>query len=242
MRYLVISDVHSNYPALQTVLTNAAPFDAILFLGDLVGYGPNPNECVERLQEFPLTAIVGNHDWGVIGRADLYVFNRDARQALLWTQREIYADNRSFLTDLPTTVRIDDMMLAHGSPQEPIWEYLVDSYAATENFMAHDFQLAFVGHTHLPLIFEWEAQAEEAHLILPELETPIEIGDRRLIVNPGSVGQPRDGDPRASYVIVDTEAQTLAYHRVPYPVEITQERMRARGLPSRLIERLERGR
>ena len=242
MRYLVISDVHSNYPALQTVLTNAAPFDAILFLGDLVGYGPNPNECVERLQEFSLTAIVGNHDWGVIGRADLYVFNSDAHEAIMWTQREIYADNRSFLSDLPTTVRIDDMMLAHGSPRDPIWEYLVDSYAAMESFKAHDFQLAFVGHTHLPLIFEWDEQAEEAHLILPELETPIEIGDRRLIVNPGSVGQPRDGDPRASYVMLDTEAQTLVYHRVPYAVEMTQERMRARGLPRRLIERLERGR
>jgi predicted phosphodiesterase len=242
MRYLIISDVHSNYPALQTVLSDAAPFDAILFLGDLVGYGPNPNECIERLQEFPLTAIVGNHDWGVIGRADLYVFNSDARQALLWTQREIYPDNRSLLADLPTTVRIDDIMLAHGSPQEPIWEYLVDSYAATESFMTHDFQLAMVGHTHLPLIFEWQASEEEAHLILPELETPIEIGERRLIINPGSVGQPRDGDPRASYVTLDTEEQTFEFHRVPYAVEITQERMRARGLPPRLIERLERGR
>ena len=242
MHYLVISDIHGNFPALQTVLMDAQPFDAVLCLGDMIGYGPNPNECVERVQEFPLTCIVGNHDWGAIGRADLLIFNNDARQALYWTQHELTTDNRNFLSDLPTTVRIDDLLLAHGSPREPIWEYLVDVRSAKENFVAYDFQVALVGHTHLPLALEWSAGMNQARILLPDWEAPLSLTARRLILNPGSVGQPRDGDPRASYAILDTEQMTWEFRRIPYAVEITQERMRARGLPQRLIDRLQMGR
>ncbi len=242
MRYVVISDIHSNYPALQTVLTYAQPFDAILCLGDLVGYGPSPNECVERIQDFPHTAIVGNHDWGAIGRADLLVFNNDARQALYWTQHELHPENRNFLSDLPLTMRMEEILLAHGSPREPIWEYVVDVRTATANFKEYDFETALVGHTHLPVIFEWVESVQQTRILLPDWDAPINLDSRRLILNPGSVGQPRDGDPRSSYAILDTDEKTWEFRRVPYAVEITQERMRARGLPQRLIERLELGR
>ncbi len=242
MRYLVISDVHGNFPALQMVLQDAPAFDAVLCLGDLVGYGPNPNECVERVQEFPLTCIVGNHDWGTIGRADLLIFNNDARQALYWTQHELSSENRAFISDLPTTVRIDDFLLVHGSPREPIWEYLVDVRSARENFLGYAFNIALVGHTHLPLALEWLEETRQARILLPDGETPLALSGRRLILNPGSVGQPRDGNPRASYAILDTEQMTWEFRRVAYAVEITQERMRARGLPQRLIDRLQFGR
>ncbi len=244
MRYLVISDVHSNFLALQTVINDARPFkfEAVLSLGDLVGYGPNPNECIERLQDFEYTAIVGNHDWGVLGRADYRVFNTDARISLFWTRDELTAENQRFLADLPLTVRLGDMLLCHGSPREPVWEYLVDTASAEANFRAEEFQLALVGHTHLPVAFEWLPQVHQARLLLPDWEMPMELAGRRLIINPGSVGQPRNGDPRACYGILDTDAQTFLFRRVAYPVEIIQERMRARGLPQRLIDRLELGR
>ena len=247
MRYVVISDIHGNFPALQTVLMDAQPFDAVLCLGDVVGYGPNPNECVERLQDFPFTCIVGNHDWGAIGRADLLIFNNDARQALYWTQQELSLENRDFLSNLPTTVQMDDFMLAHGSPREPIWEYLVDARSARDNFTQFDFQVALVGHTHLPLALEWSEEHNQARILLPDWEAPLSLTGRRLILNPGSVGQPRDGDPRASYAILDVEQTTPVtasweFRRIPYAVEITQERMRARGLPQRLIDRLQMGR
>ncbi|HOT91943.1 MAG TPA: metallophosphoesterase family protein [Anaerolineae bacterium] len=242
MRYIVISDIHGNFPALQTVLLDAQPFDAVLCLGDLIGYGPNPNECVERVQDFPLTCIVGNHDWGAIGRADLLIFNNDARQALYWTQHELSSENRNFIADLPTTVQMDDFLLVHGSPREPIWEYLVDVRSARENFMAHNFNIALVGHTHLPLALEWLEDNRQAKILLPDWEVPLPLTGRRLILNPGSVGQPRDGDPRASYAILDTAQMTWEFRRVAYAVEITQERMRARGLPQRLIDRLQFGR
>jgi len=242
VRYLIISDIHSNLPALQTVLFDAQPFDAVWCLGDIVGYGPNPNQCVERLQEFPHLCVAGNHDWGAIGRADLSVFNRDARQALLWTQRELQPENRRIIITLPDLVEVENFVLVHGSLREMIWEYLLDVEQARASFMARDFQVALVGHTHIPLIFEWWEPGQEAQLLLPDWEEPLNLEGRRLIVNPGSVGQPRDGDPRAAYAILDTEAQTIEFRRVTYPVEITQERMRARGLPQRLIERLELGR
>lgn len=242
MRYVVISDIHSNFPALQTVLVDASPFDKILCIGDIVGYGPNPNECIERIQEEEYVSIAGNHDWGAIGRADLFIFNHDARQALYWTQNELLPEHREFLTNLPTSQRIGDILLAHGSPREPIWEYLVDSQSAKDNFIRDDYKIAVVGHTHLPLIFEWVEGIQQARVLRPDWNAPIKLNGRRMILNPGSVGQPRDGDPRSSYAILDTEAQTWEHRRVAYPIEITQERMRARELPQRLIDRLSLGR
>lgn len=243
MRYLVISDIHANFPALQSVLFDAAgAYDAVLCLGDLVGYGPNPNQCVERVASLPSVCIAGNHDWGVIGRADLLIFNTHARQALYWTQMEMEEELREYLRTLPTTAHIGEVLLAHGSVRDPIWEYVLDIGTAQTSFELNTFQLCLVGHTHIPLMFEWLPGPQEVRILLPDWSTPVQLEGRRLIINPGSVGQPRDGDPRASYGILDTEAMTFQYRRVAYPVEITQEQMRARGLPQRLIDRLELGR
>jgi diadenosine tetraphosphatase ApaH/serine/threonine PP2A family protein phosphatase len=134
------------------------------------------------------------------------------------------------------------VLLAHGSGRDPVWEYLVDTASAQQMFLGYDFDLALVGHSHLPLVLEWREADERVHALRSEEGVPLHLGGRRLILNPGSVGQPRDGNPKASYALMDTDAMTWVFQRRAYPVEITQERMRAQGLPWRLIDRLEYGR
>ncbi len=243
MRYIVISDIHSNAPALEAVLQDAPPFDAVLCLGDIVGYGPNPNECVARVQDFDLVCLVGNHDLGAVGLADITIFNREARHALAWTQGELSDAHQAFLKVLtPKRWLTHSILLSHGSPRDPVWEYLVDAKSAAANFTAFDFEVAMVGHSHLPLILEWRQEEGRVQSHRAEIDTWLQLDGRRLILNPGSVGQPRDGNPRASYAMLDTEAMIWQFRRVDYPVEITQERMRAQLLPQRLIDRLEIGR
>lgn len=249
MRYIVVSDIHSNEPALETVLLDAPPFDGMVCLGDIVGYGPNPGACISRVQEFDLVCLAGNHDWGAVGKADLRVFNRDARRALTWTQQELTKAEEAFLQSLspkatlsPKASLTDSILLAHGSPRDPVWEYLVDTTSATQIFRGYAFDALFVGHSHLPLMMVWDEAEERARPLRLEWDVPVSLEGRRLILNPGSVGQPRDGNPRAAYGMLDTEEMTWTFRRIAYPVEITQERMRAQGLPQRLIDRLEIGR
>ncbi len=243
MRYLIISDIHSNVPALEAVLRDAPRFDEVICLGDLVGYGPDPNACVDRLHDLAQVCLAGNHDWGAIGQADLTIFNRDARQALIWTQGELTASRLAFLKSLSPQQRLEGgILLSHGSPRDPVWEYLVDVSSAMINFAEIDFEIALVGHSHLPMALEWREEERRVQPLRVELGTRLQLGARRFILNPGSVGQPRDGDPRASYALLDTEEMTWRFLRVEYPVEITQERMRAKALPQRLIDRLEIGR
>lgn len=241
MRYIVISDIHSNEPALEAVLRDADSFDAVICLGDIVGYGPNPNECVARVQDFDLTCLAGNHDWGAVGKADPYVFNREARAALDWTQGVLTATHVQYLRELsPQLTLTAGIELAHGSLREPVWEYLVDSATATQHFTDYDFQVLMVGHSHLPIAVEW--RDGEVVPLRPESGVKIDLKGRRMILNPGSVGQPRDGNPQASYAMFDTDAMAWWFRRVAYPIEITQERMHAQHLPRRLIDRLEFGR
>lgn len=242
MRYLVISDIHANRAALEAVLRDAAPFDMIWCLGDLVGYGPDPNECVARLQDFEHICVAGNHDWAVLGRLTLDDFNSEARIAHLWTQAELTPASQEYLQQLPVRLEQEPFTLVHGSPREPIWEYLLDLGVALVNFAHFSTPFCIVGHTHLPLIFGLNAELGRPYAMIPEVGKPIPLWAQRMMLNPGSVGQPRDGDPRASYAILDTDAMTWELHRVSYPIEITQERMRARGLPRRLIARLSVGR
>lgn len=239
---LIISDIHANLVALETVLADASPFDMVWCMGDLVGYGPNPNECVERIQDFPHVCLAGNHDWAALGKLDLRSFNPDARTANLWTRSQLTPDVREYLNGLPTHLEQDDFYLAHASPREPVWEYILDANVAYANFAYFSTPVCLIGHTHVPIAFELDEQQQRCDLIFSPLPNPIGLGQKRMIINPGSVGQPRDGDPRASYAMLDLEDMTWEYRRVAYPVEITQERMRARGLPWRLIERLEMGR
>ncbi len=245
MRYIVVSDIHSNAPALEAVLQDAPSFDAMICLGDMVGYGPDPNDCVVRVQDSDPACLSGNHDQGTVGKADILVFNRDAREALVWTQQQLTHDNLEFLGSLQASTRLpgnEQILLAHGSPRDPVWEYLVDMSSAQHNFQHFDFGVLLVGHSHLPLVFEWLGDQERIQALRPEPDAPIHLDGRRLIFNPGSVGQPRDGNPMASYGILDLDAGLWVFRRVSYPVEITQERMRAQGLPVRLIDRLAVGR
>lgn len=242
MHYLIISDIHANLAALEVVLADAPAFDEIWCLGDLVGYGPNPNECIERIQDFPHMSLAGNHDWAAMGKLDLGSFNTDARAANAWTQTVLSPAAREYLSGLSTAVEQNGFYLAHASPREPVWEYILDANLAYANFAHFSTSICLVGHTHIPIVFELDEQRQRCETKIPTLSEPLSLNSGRMIINPGSVGQPRDGNPHASYAMLDTKNMTWEFYRVAYPVEITQERMRARGLPRRLIERLEIGR
>lgn len=241
MRYLVISDVHANLEALEAVLADVGPFDATLCLGDLVGYGPNPNECVNTVRELPrLTCLVGNHDLAALGALDLSEFNSYARRAAEWTDAELGTDVRAFLMNLEPAGALGDFALAHASPRDPVWEYMETARQGPPNFALFDGPACFVGHTHVPRVFtEGNGQS---NVTMPKHgdEVPTHSGGRK-IVNPGGVGQPRDGDPRAAYALLDTETGIVSYCRVEYPVEMTQSKILAAGLPPPLAYRLSAG-
>ncbi len=243
MRYLIISDIHSNLAAFEAVLADAGPFDRIWCLGDVVGYGPDPNECVERLQDLPHVCVVGNHDWAALGKMDTEDFNPDAKRACLWTRKQLSPSNLGYLGTLPEHLVEEGFTLVHGSPRHPIWEYVLSPSVAEASFEHFDSRFCLVGHTHVPIIYRHhpENPNRACDAMIPSLNAPLVLGEERLIINPGSVGQPRDGDPRASYAIFDSDEFTLEYRRIPYPIEVTQARMVEKGLPVRLIMRLTYG-
>jgi diadenosine tetraphosphatase ApaH/serine/threonine PP2A family protein phosphatase len=240
MRCLVLSDIHGNLPALQTVLQNAGSVDAVYCLGDTVGYGADPNACIDVLRALPhLSVVMGNHDAAASGRIDVGLFNNDARRAIRWTQRELAAQNLAWLQGLPLSLRLGDVTLVHGSPRDPLWEYLLDGSAAAENFPLLETPLCFIGHSHVPLEM---AQAQGGD----PLPVYLRHGERLQLqgsafVNPGSVGQPRDHDPRASSAIFYPETLVWEQLRVDYDVAEAQRRIRAAGLPEPLATRLAAG-
>ncbi len=242
MQCLIISDIHANLAALEAVLDDALDFDEVWCLGDLVGYGARPNECVELVRGLPHTSLVGNHDRAAVGELSLSTFNAVAREANKWTQEQLTSSSRDYLNGLPASLQKGDFCLAHGSPREPIWEYIMDASVACRNFEHFSTPVCLVGHTHVPVLFRLDEESGRCEAELPPLPEPVHLGPERVIVNPGSVGQPRDGDPRASYAMLDTEAMTWEFRRVSYPVEVAQDRMRAEGLPRPLIDRLQAGR
>ena len=243
MRYLVLSDIHANLAAFQTVLQDAPPFDRIWCLGDVIGYGPEPSECVALLRQYEHDCVAGNHDWATLGRLDTEDFNPDARRALTWTRANLDAAGVAYLQKLPTALTFGDFTLVHGSPRQPVWEYTLYAGMAAANFDYLDTPYCFVGHTHVPVLFEQTTHngVVSARVRRPVYDEPIALPGGRLIINPGSVGQPRDNDPRASYLLLDTDAQTLLFRRVEYPVEQTQQNMQDHGLPARLAARLSNG-
>lgn len=238
----MLADIHGNLPALQAVILDAqrsGGFDVVWFLGDLVGYGPHPDECVEYLRQYPLTGVAGNHDLGAIGEIGLNRFNADAAMACLWTQRTISTSTAVFLRGLPRLLRLPPFILAHGSPRDPVWEYVFSPSQALGLGMLCAEPHYMVGHTHVPAIFSMTAASPP-----PGVELEADGGVRlrgRLLLNPGSVGQPRDGDPRASYALLDDSSETMLFKRVAYDVEATVAEMRRRGLPHRLGLRLRAG-
>jgi predicted phosphodiesterase len=241
MSILVISDIHSNLKALQAVLQAAGEVDAVWCLGDLIGYGPNPNECIDLIQEQPnLICLLGNHDAACIGDLNVATFNREARMAVEWTQSVLTKENISFLRKRPQIEVIDNVTLAHGSPREPVYEYVLDVRSARENFDYFENDYCFIGHSHLPLLFAKNSAEDKVSLSFPQQNQTIQLKPR-AIVNPGSVGQPRDRDRRAAFAIFDPEEATWVHRRVEYDIQATQEEMRTVNLPDRHIDRLSGG-
>jgi predicted phosphodiesterase len=256
MRCAIISDVHGNLDALEAVLVDAATaVDQLWCLGDLVGYGPQPNECVALLRAHQAVCVAGNHDWAAIGKMDTNEFNPEASEAVRWTAEQLSPEHREYLGTLPETLQAGEsgeFTLTHGSPREPIWEYLTHVSLARLNFDYFQTPYCLVGHTHVPLVFQRPAPGDRTpqyRTIVPQPDTPFVLGSHRLIVNPGSVGQPRDGNSQASYMLYESAPSgsekgvggTLTLRRVTYPVASVQEKMRAAGLPARLIMRLTYG-
>ncbi len=241
MQILIISDIHANLTALEAVLSDAGEIDSAWCLGDLVGYGPDPNECMERIRQLPnLVCLMGNHDAAVLNQIDTEAFNPEARQAIVWTQNVLSPENLDFLKNLPEKIQLDQVTLAHGSPRQPVWEYLLDTYTATRSFNYFGTDFCFVGHTHLPFIFQLTNDNSSAKLTIPTPNEKNELSPR-AILNAGSVGQPRDRDARAAYAIYDSDEKTWDYRRVTYEIGSVQKRMEIAGLPVRHIQRLTSG-
>lgn len=242
MRIAIIADIHANFVALETVLEHAGSYDALWCLGDTVGYGPQPNECVARVQSADVV-LVGNHDLGCLGTIPLTNFNREARIANEWNGKQLSQEHRAWLHHLKAMQQVNEQVtVAHGSPRDPVWEYLLDTESASLSFDCFDTQLCFVGHTHQPLIFTADVTGRQCKASIPTERTPLQLeADRRYIINPGSVGQPRDGDSRAAYAIYDTEKATVTFRRTAYNIKRTQTMMLQHGLPEILAARLSFG-
>lgn len=287
MRYAILSDIHGNYEALLAVLRDIerfakeqrAPLDALWCMGDIVGYGPEPRECVERIRELSHFCVAGNHDWAAIGKLDLDEFTEVAAQSARWTSEQLSAQDRIYLRGLPEIIDYGEFTLTHGSPLNPIWEYLTSPISATPNFAAFETTFCIVGHTHVPTIFllpddvhpvpvtPSAATIQDLHNFAPGDSDLVPFPDmgsmplgpgslcehvspvpglwlmperRRAIINPGSVGQPRDGDPRAAYLIYDSDLG-FEFRRVEYDVATTQRKMAEMGLSPRMAARLEKG-
>ncbi len=242
MKYAIIADIHSNLMALETVLADIETkggVDEIWCLGDIVGYGPEPHRCIEIIQSRCSACVAGNHDWAAIGKMDTSYFNPEAAEAAEWTSRQLKLEDIHFLESLPLTLEKGDFTLAHGSPRDPIWEYILSVPEAEENLKYFKTLYCLIGHSHIPILFEC-GEPCSAYMISPE--TKLNLGKKRLIINPGSVGQPRDGDPLAAYAIYDSGAGTINFYRIPYDILTTQQRMQDAGLPEWLIHRLAHGR
>ena len=243
MRYAIIGDIHANLSAFTAVLADIehqGKVAKLWCLGDVVGYGPEPHECVELLRQTNHISVAGNHDWAAVGKIDTAEFNPEAAAACHWTAGQLDSADVEYLGSLPLTIEESDFTLAHGSPREPIWEYLTSTSLAKKNFAYFKSPFCLVGHSHTPLVFtDNEDGTCSGRRFLAEAE--LALGRERLIINPGSVGQPRDGDPRASYAIYDGETRQVRLYRVPYDIEATQDKMVKCGLPRRLAARLSYG-
>lgn len=251
LRYLILSDIHGNLEAFRAVLAHARRKrrDRILFLGDAVGYGASPNQVVETLRSLgrSLIAVRGNHDRAALDpERETALFNQHARDAALWTARTLTAANRRFLASLPQGPRevAKDLVISHGSPADED-EYLFSEIEASMAFQASGCPVVLFGHSHVPCMFEYSQGPDGPHILASLMRGPRVVADldqeRRYLLNPGSVGQPRDRDPRASYGMYDSKARRFTLYRVPYDLESTRRRIVAAGLPGILGDRLQRG-
>lgn len=242
MRALILSDIHANFEALTAVLDDAVTrggFDAIWCLGDLVGYGPDPRDCLELLGTYDVLAVTGNHDMVAAGKMSSEDFNGAAKAAIRWTAGRLTEEEREFLAGLPEVTEVQDFTLVHGSLRAPVEEYLLGPEAGESTLRRMKTRFCLVGHSHIPFICR-ETGGPPLFQQFTEGQV-FRLGQERLIINPGCVGQPRDRDPRPSYAIYDSETLTLERHRVHYSIAATQRKMTDAKLPRYLIERLEHG-
>jgi predicted phosphodiesterase len=246
MKTAVISDIHANLPALETVLAaiEDSGADEIWCLGDAVGYGAHPNECLTLLAERCDVLLLGNHDLAALGEIDISTFSPSAAEAALWTRGQLAAESEAILRGLEgrASGRRSEIGLYHGSPRDPVWEYVIDEDLAEDCLDTQPERVSLIGHSHIALYF---TRVDEMSRITAELApegTVKSIGSGQWLLNPGSVGQPRDGDPRAAWMEIDLEASKALYRRLEYPVDDAAEAIRAAGLPPHLADRLHQGR
>ena len=246
MRALIVSDIHANLAALEAVVADAEErggFNVIWCLGDTVDYGPEPGPCLDLLRRYPLVAVAGNHDHAALNQLDISDFNPDAAASAIWTSRQLSPEDIALLSGLPLVAVAEPFTLVHGSLRAPLREYLLSPEAAVATLARLTTPYCLVGHSHLPFLCMENRNGPE-FVVFAEDEI-YSLDDRRWIVNPGSVGQPRDYDRRASYAIYVKESAgepgTVEQHRVDYDIADTQEKMRLAGLPAGLIDRLDYG-
>jgi predicted phosphodiesterase len=239
MRIAVLSDIHSNLVALEAVLAHAGAVDAVWHLGDVVGYGPEPDAVVARLSALGALGVRGNHDAAAVGGREIDYFNPEARAAMEWTRRRIGDATRTWLAALPERYAEYEMTLVHGSPRDPTWEYVTSERSAKANIAVLETRHGLHGHTHVPVAFVEDDGRVRGHE--PNDGETLPFDGRRVFLNPGSVGQPRDGDPRSSYLVLDPDGGSATWHRVAYDIDAVRAAMLTAGLPERLAERLRYG-
>jgi len=240
MKIAVLSDIHSNIEALGAVVRDTKTWGANTYLvaGDIVGYGASPNECISMIKELDAKCVAGNHDWGVLEKSSISNFNRAAREAVIWTREEINTESRAYLESLPLNLEHEGISLVHANFTEPEgWAYVFTLTRVAEELELFKTSIGIIGHSHVPFI------AKKVNGWPEEIKTDTVRFNKgeRLLVNVGSVGQPRDYDPRACYLRVDTDSLQLQLLRVEYDVASAQERILKAGLPSSLAARLKTG-
>ena len=236
MRVAVLSDIHGNLVALDAVLATVGSVDSVWHLGDVVGYGPEPDGVVERLAGLGAVGVAGNHDLAAVGGDQIAWFNPDARAAMEWTRRRISDATKSWLAALPGRQRVAEFSLVHGSERDPVWEYVTSVPVARANLAVLQTRFGLHGHTHLPMA--WAERDGRVDAIAPSADSTFQLTLERALLNPGSVGQPRDGDPTACYLVIDEDAGLCTWRRVAYDVPAVQAAMLDAGQPRRLADRL----
>ncbi len=246
MKTAVISDIHANLPALETALeaVEQAGVDEIWCLGDAVGYGASPNQCLELLAERCDVLLLGNHDLAAMGEIDISTFSPSAAEAALWTRKQLTQQSMGILASLGgmASARREKIGLYHASPRDPVWEYVIDIELAEDCLDVQEERVCLIGHSHIALYF---TRVDEMARVASELApdgTVKSLSTGQWLANPGSVGQPRDGDPRAAWMELDTSSMSATYHRVPYPIDVASDAIREAGLPPHLADRLHMGR
>jgi diadenosine tetraphosphatase ApaH/serine/threonine PP2A family protein phosphatase len=246
VRAAVITDIHANLPALEAVLAavDEEAIDEIWCLGDVVGYGAEPDQCANLVRERCDLCLVGNHDLAVLGALDVAAFSEAAAEAVAWTRENVGQPTLALLRELEPAGEREGIALFHASPRDPVWEYVLSAEQADACLDAQPARIALIGHSHVSLFFarpETGEQGEEIRGAQAGDDTLLELSAGRWLINPGSVGQPRDGDPRAAWLELDTGEQTARFHRVGYDVERAAASISSAGLPRRLADRLHVG-